>query len=178
MWAAPGAGMAYILSHCHVGVPARGENKTQRTSLDIARCLWRKANGRLSMGRASEEKLAGRTTLVTQLTRGIGYSGGRTSQEVLDNWEVFYREWAHFLFPPACVLVGLWTWHLHWKQNLSCYRFQLPLRPSRPAFEAGSTKCHFRVTSKFGAWYRHTEAECLGPGLREDHVVSPSRYLC
>lgn len=63
------------------GMPARRENKTQRTSLDIAQCLWRKAGegAGLCMGRASEDKLAGRTTLVTQLTGRIGCSGGRTS---------------------------------------------------------------------------------------------------
>lgn len=63
------------------------------------------------------------------------------------------------------------------KQNLCCNRFQLPLRSSHPAFEAGSRKCLSRVTSKFGAWCRHTKAECLGPGLREEHVVLPSRCL-
>lgn len=42
--------------------------------------------------------------------------------------------------------------------------------------EAGSRKCHLRVTSKLGSWCGHTNAECLGPALRE-HVVSQLRCL-
>lgn len=73
------------------------KTKPKETSLDTARCLWRKAEegARLYNGRASEEKLPGRATLVTQLTGGIRCSGGRTSQEMLDGLGVFYRECEH-----------------------------------------------------------------------------------
>lgn len=178
MQAAPGAGMAYSLSHCHVGTPAGKDNKPQRASLDIAQCLWRKADegAGLFMGRASEEKLAGRTTLVSQLTREIGCSGGRTGKCLIA--EECSIDSGQMLSVPSCLCpcraLNLTS---ALKQNLCCHRFQLPLRSSRPAFEAGSRKCLSRVTSKSGAWCRHTEAECLGPGLREEHVVSPSRCL-
>lgn len=132
------------------------------------------------MGRAGEGKLAcaglcWSPRLLEGLAAPVGESDGKHSIA-----EECFMENGNQLSVAYCLCLVL-AWGLSLlspaiKAEPLLQQVYLPLGSSRPAFEAGSRKCLLRGTSKFGAWCRHTNRDCLGPALRE-HVVSSSRRL-